>query len=629
MNNALSVDVEDWFQVGAFETVIARDSWETLPRRVERNTDRVLGLFDEAGVKATFFTLGWVAERHPALIRRIADAGHEIASHGWDHRRVFAMNEAEFRADLEPRPQGDRGCGRAIAVTGYRAPSFSIDQRTPWAHPVLAEQGYAYSSSVAPIAHDHYGWRESPRFAWRPVAGSDLIELPVTTVELAGRRFAAGGGGFFRLLPYALLELGDRARQQQRGAPRNLLFPPLGDRSRAAARRRGIGPVEAQALYQFGSDGGQAPEIASRPPMGPHRRRRRRRADAPAMNALAPVSSLIVRTAGLADPRLEAYVRAHAGATFFHLPQWSGAVERGCGQRAHYLLAEQGGAVRGVMPLTEIRSRLFGNALVSAGFGTGGGALADDANAAQALAAAAWDRAQSLGCGSAELRGGAVPAGWQASEGVYAAFARDLPETGDALLESIPRRQRAEVRRALGFALESSAGTDRRHRDAHYRVYCESVRNLGTPVFPRSLFEAALDAFGDDADIVVIWKDGRPLASLLNFYFRGVCQPYWGGGTRAARQWRANDLVYYEVMRRAILRGCTRADFGRSKLGTGPHARKRIWGFEEVPLVYAVRGEAREVNPLSPKYRLRVAAWQRLPLWLANRLGPKIARGLG
>jgi len=203
MKNALSVDVEDWFQVGAFETVISRDSWETRERRVEHNTDAVLALFDEAGVKATFFTLGWVAARHPALVRRIAEAGHELASHGWDHKRVFTMSEAEFRDDLV-RARGEIEQASGTRVSGYRAPSFSVDQRTPWAHEVLAEQGYAYSSSVAPIRHDHYGWPDSPRFAWRPVAGADLIELPVTTFELAGRRFAAGGGGFFRLLPYAL-----------------------------------------------------------------------------------------------------------------------------------------------------------------------------------------------------------------------------------------------------------------------------------------------------------------------------------------------------------------------------------------------------------------------------------------
>jgi len=347
------------------------------------------------------------------------------------------------------------------------------------------------------------------------------------------------------------------------------------------------------------------------------------------MNALAPVSTLNVRIADAGDTRIEAYVRAHGEGTFFHLPQWSRAVERGTGQRGHYLIAEQSGAVRGVLPLTEMRSHLFGHALVSAGFATGGGPLADDDAVADALADAAWELARSLGCVTAELRGGAVPSGWRASEGVYAAFARDLPASEEALLKSIPRRQRAEIRRAEGFGLETSAGSDARHRDAHYRVYAESVRNLGTPVFPRALFDAVLDASGDEADIVIVWKDGRPQATMLNLYFAGTCQPFWGGGTREGRQWRANDLVYYDVMRRALLRGCTRADFGRSKLGTGPWSRKRIWGFEERPIVHAVRGAHREVNPLSPKYRLQVALWQRLPLFAANRLGPLIARGLG
>jgi polysaccharide deacetylase family protein (PEP-CTERM system associated) len=201
MLNALSVDVEDWFQVGAFERVIAKADWELLPRRVERNADAVLDLFEEAGVKGTFFTLGWVAARHPALVRRIVEAGHEIASHGWDHDRVFTLTPEAFRTDLRAAHAAIADAG-GMAPRGYRAPSFSIDARTPWAHAVLAEEGYAYSSSVAPIAHDHYGWREAPRFAHRPLPGSDFIELPVTTVEVGGRRMAAGGGGFFRMLPY-------------------------------------------------------------------------------------------------------------------------------------------------------------------------------------------------------------------------------------------------------------------------------------------------------------------------------------------------------------------------------------------------------------------------------------------
>ncbi len=201
MLNALSVDVEDWFQVGAFETVISRDDWDSLECRVERNSDAVLELFDTAGVKGTFFTLGWVAERYPALIRRIVDAGHEIASHGYAHERVFNFTPNEFAADIEKARKLIEDASGTM-VSGYRAPSFSIDQRTPWAHEILAEQGYEYSSSVAPVKHDHYGWATAPRFAFRPVAGSDFLEIPVTTATIGSRRLAAGGGGFFRMLPY-------------------------------------------------------------------------------------------------------------------------------------------------------------------------------------------------------------------------------------------------------------------------------------------------------------------------------------------------------------------------------------------------------------------------------------------
>lgn len=225
MQNALSVDVEDWFQVGAFETVIDRQDWDALECRVERNTDAVMALFDEAGIKATFFTLGWVAERYPALIRRIVDAGHEIASHGYGHDRVFTLTPEQFAADIVlTRKLLEDASGQK--VTGYRAPSFSIDQRTPWAHEILAEQGYTYSSSVAPVKHDHYGWAEAPRFAFRPVAGSDFLEIPVTTAELGRKRLAAGGGGFFRLLPYAFSRWAIRQVNNDEQRPAVIYFHP-------------------------------------------------------------------------------------------------------------------------------------------------------------------------------------------------------------------------------------------------------------------------------------------------------------------------------------------------------------------------------------------------------------------
>ena len=225
ITNGLSVDVEDWFQVGAFENVIDREDWDSLALRVEDNVLRILDLFDEAQVKATFFTLGWVAKRNAALMRRIADAGHEIASHGYDHTRVFTFDRAQFAEDIRvARAILEDASG--VAVTGYRAPSFSIDQRTPWAYMELAEQGYVYSSSVAPVAHDHYGWREAPRFAFKPLPWSGLIEIPVTTALLGGRRVAAGGGGFFRVLPYAFSRWAIRQVNRREGRPAVFYFHP-------------------------------------------------------------------------------------------------------------------------------------------------------------------------------------------------------------------------------------------------------------------------------------------------------------------------------------------------------------------------------------------------------------------
>ncbi len=223
--NGLSVDVEDWFQVGAFENVIERDSWDGLGDRVERNCDAILELFAAADVQATFFTLGWVAKRHGPLLRRIAAAGHELASHGWDHTRVSRMDSESFARDLEMSRKAIEDAA-GVEVTGYRAPSFSIDGSTPWAYMVLAEQGYAYSSSVSPITHDHYGWREAPRFAFKPLPWSDLIEIPVTTAELGGKRFAAGGGGFFRVLPYGFSRWAIRQVTRREGRPAVFYFHP-------------------------------------------------------------------------------------------------------------------------------------------------------------------------------------------------------------------------------------------------------------------------------------------------------------------------------------------------------------------------------------------------------------------
>ena len=343
-----------------------------------------------------------------------------------------------------------------------------------------------------------------------------------------------------------------------------------------------------------------------------------------------------VRIADLADAaergRIDDYVAAHPEAEIYHRPQWSIAVEEGCRQRAHYLIAEGRHGLAGCLPLVEIRSPLFGNALVSVGFGTGGGPIANEEATASALVESGWTLAGRRACRSMELRGGKVPEGWTAQTGIYVDFRKALPQGDEAILRAMKRRHRS-IRRAREHELEIRIGSGEADRAMHYQVYGEMVRNLGSPVYPKSLFAAMLDRLGADADILTVLKDGRPLASALNFYFRGAVMPYWGGGNRAARDYSASEMMYYQVMCHGARRGCTRFDFGRSKVGTGTCSFKENWGFEPRPLVYAVRtanGAApRSVNPLDPKYRLQIALWKKLPVPVANRIGPHIARGLG
>jgi len=214
----MSVDVEEYFQVAAFERQIGRGDWARYPSRVVQNTSRVLDVFAERGIRATFFVLGWVAERHPELIRRIVHDGHELASHGYDHTRATQLDREQFREDVTRTKRILEEIGR-VEVRGYRAPSYSIGAGNLWALDVLHEAGYVYSSSIYPIRHDLYGMPEAPRFAFRPRAGA-ILELPVTTVEFAGQKLPAGGGGYFRLLPYGLYRRALRrvnARDRQPG----------------------------------------------------------------------------------------------------------------------------------------------------------------------------------------------------------------------------------------------------------------------------------------------------------------------------------------------------------------------------------------------------------------------------
>lgn len=331
----------------------------------------------------------------------------------------------------------------------------------------------------------------------------------------------------------------------------------------------------------------------------------------------------------------DAFVRARADGTPFHLSRWARAIRRALGHRAYLLVARgRGDAIAGVLPLTHVRHPLFGRNLVSTGFAVYGGPLADGAQAHAALDAAAWELAQRLGVRSLEYRNQArLRPAWPAKSDVYATFKRAIAATTDANLKAIPRKQRADVRKAIESDLAVRIGATPADLADHFAVYSASVRNLGTPVFPPALFRTVAEEFGPDADVLTVRHAGRPVASVLSLYHGAAVLPYWGGGTAEAIPTRANLLMYWALIEHGRARGLTLFDFGRSKLGTGPYAFKKNWGFEPSPLHYEFRladGAAMpDLNPNSPKYRAMTKIWARLPLWLANRLGPPLARGLG
>jgi len=332
----------------------------------------------------------------------------------------------------------------------------------------------------------------------------------------------------------------------------------------------------------------------------------------------------------------DAFVASHPSGTFFHRAAWAEVITAAFGHTSLYTLAERDGMIVGVLPLAQMKTRLFGNTLVSTPFCVYGGPLAGDAETTAALAAHAEALRARSGASAVELRlrdpvdDGRLAGDWLTRSDLYVTFRKPIVANDDANLKAIPRKQRAMVRKGIQHGLVSVVDRD---ADTLHRIYAESVRNLGTPVFARRYFHTLLSVFRDCADVVTVMDNGIPVAAVLNFYFRDEVLPYYGGGTQAARRVAGNDFMYWEVLRRAAARGGRLFDFGRSKVGTGAFAFKHNWGFTPTPLPYryslAPGAAIPDHNPLNPKYRLFIAAWKRLPLPIANLIGPPIVRGLG
>ena len=343
------------------------------------------------------------------------------------------------------------------------------------------------------------------------------------------------------------------------------------------------------------------------------------------------MAEITVRTLNTNDrTRWDAYVLAHPDATFFHRAGWQRVIEKAFGHRTHFLLAEHAGGIVGVLPLAEINSRLFGHSLGSLPFCTYGGILADHDAASHALDAAAQALAKKLKVGALEYRNQVTQhVDWPAKD-LYVTFKKAIQPEVEANMNAIPRKQRAMVRKGIKAGLVGEIDVD---TTRFFQAYSASVHRLGTPVFSRNFFRFLKEEFGGNCEVLTITLDGQVIASVMSFYFRDEVLPYYGGGVDAARAVAGNDFMYWDLMRRACERGLKVFDFGRSKRGTGSFDFKKNWGFEPAPLYYeyflVADTEIPEINPLNPKYRLFIQAWKKMPLALANVIGPHIVKNLG
>ena len=350
--------------------------------------------------------------------------------------------------------------------------------------------------------------------------------------------------------------------------------------------------------------------------------------------SMRPAAAIALRVRGFGHEdrsRWEQFVLDCPEATFFHRIGWKDIIEECLGHRTHYLLAERGAQIVGVLPLAEVKSLFFGHALVSLPFCAYGGVAALETEAVAALHGFARELGASMGVEHLELRDRAVrEADWPRQE-LYVTFRKPILPKVDDNLAAIPRKQRAMVRKGIARGLASRIDTD---VEVFFALYADNVHRHGTPPHAKRYFEALQRTFDRDCEVLTVTEpQGRAVSSVLSFYFRDEVLPYYAGDVAAARDLAANDFKYWELLRRACERGLTHFDFGRSKRGTGAFAFKKNWGLDPTPLAYEYclyRGERiPEHNPLNPRYRMLMALWRRLPIPVANLVGPHLVKSLG
>jgi len=328
--------------------------------------------------------------------------------------------------------------------------------------------------------------------------------------------------------------------------------------------------------------------------------------------------------------RWDSFVEATADATFFHQSGWKEVIEKAFGHKTYYLYVENNGQISGILPLVHIKSRLFGNSLVSTAFCVYGGIVANDEQSYLELDKEACRLAEELAVDCLEMRNRVQKTPERPHKELYVTFRKQLDPDVEKNFLAIPRKQRAMVRKGMEAGLTSTIDSN---VDRLYQAYSESVRNLGTPVFSKKYFQTLKEVFADQCEVLTVEHNGQLIASVMNFYFKDEVLPYYGGGTEMARNLKGNDFMYWEVMRRAVEKGVKIFDYGRSKIGTGSYSFKKNWGFVPEPLFYEfhlVKSDSLpDINPLNPKYQLFIAAWKKLPLRISQMIGPWLAKDLG
>lgn len=341
-------------------------------------------------------------------------------------------------------------------------------------------------------------------------------------------------------------------------------------------------------------------------------------------------ASYSISTLGRDDEKSwDEYVRRNRSASFFHLSGWREILETALGHRTYYFVAKQGPRIVGLLPLVHVKSYLFGNGLSSLAFGAYGGAIADSEGVRDALEDKAVELGRELGVGSVEFRYRERSGKDRPTKELYERFIKPLHQDEDENMRAIRAKQRNIIRKGIKNGLELKVDTC----DSFYEIYAESVRNLGTPVFPRKLFRAMTEVFPDSTEVLTVHLDSEPISSALVYYHGEEVCPYYWGGKFAARTLKGNDFLAWKIICRASERGCKSFDFGRSKRGTGSYQWKVNLGFEPQQLFYEYElirdREIPDINPLNPKYRLFVDLWKRLPLGVSKIVGPVLSRGLG